>query len=327
MSENPLTRSFCVRCLRRRRPGFLLCACGGDSFSSGALQAIELYKATPYPLRFPWHVMGDWQPGTLTMIAGGPGGGKSSLAALLDPDGWLTTEQDPAEAASILARCGTGAVCPVEAVEGCDGVREGIAKLEPGGVYVVDSISAAGTVPAQGELLHDLAKWTRATGSRLLVIQQVNGEGEGAGLTAMPHLVDAAALIEQDDVRRISFWKNRGGPIGSVIFDLDERGVTRPELGDASYSIEGKPGRYRLHSWPQGGGKWGALFDFAWAKAPAVPGLATAAIPVLGYRGGTLKPLDRRARKAFAEAHGLIYVETMDELTAATDAAEAKESG
>jgi hypothetical protein len=152
----------------------------------------------------------------------------------------------------------------------------------------------------------------------LLLIQQINAAGAGAGFLELPHLVDACGLIEKDTVRRLSFWKNRMGPIGSVLFTIGANGVDAIRLDQASYSVEGEPGEYRLHPWPLPGGKWAGLFDRAWKgkKAPpAVPGLACAALPVAGYPGGVLRPLDQADRRRFAELHGLRWVDVLDDLT------------
>lgn len=289
------------------------------------MQAIELYQSPRMALPFPLTVLDDWQPGTVGIVAGGPGSGKSSLAALLDDlDRWITSEQSPNNAALLLARCRKGQdVPPVDPCPTCDAIRSSIESLPPGSLVVVDSITAAGSWDDQAALLYSIAEWTRATSSRVLVIQQVNATGEGAGLTELPHLVDWAALIERDEVRRFSAWKNRGGNIGSAIFSLGSHGVERPRLDGASYSVEGVPGRYKLHPWPLPGGKWGGLFDAAWRVTPkrrtppeAIPGLVTAALPVRGYPGGVLLPLDVEERRRFGEVHGLTWVGTLDELAA-----------
>lgn len=314
--EKPLQQQYCIRCLTPKRPGYLLCLCGSSSFGAGdrPLQAELLYQSAPYALPWPWDVLGDWQPGTLTLLAGGPGSGKSSLAAVLQPSLWVTTEQQPKEAASLLARCCAGDVPPVQPVRDPQQARQAFDRASPG-VWVLDSITEAGSWDEQQHLLRHIAERTRETGSRSCIIQQINAKGEGAGMMALPHLVDASGLIEKDEVRRLTFWKNRGGAIGSTIFALGARGVVRPELRRASYSVEGSAGRYRLHPWPLPGAKWAGLFDVAWSRPDrAQPGLACAALPVAGYPDGVLHPLDVEDRRRFAETNGLKWIDNLKDL-------------
>lgn len=311
-----LRRHYCSVCLTPKRPGHLFCHCGSSSFSPAdrPLVAERLYRAQRYDLPWPWLVLEDWQPGMLVLLAGGPGSGKSSLAALLRPSLWLTSEQEPAEAAALLARCGGGEVPPVQPVRDVQELRQAIDRAEPG-LWVVDSVTEIGTWDEQQHILRHIAERTRGSGSRSCIIQQINAKGEGAGMMALPHLVDASALIEKEDVRRLTFWKNRGGAIGSAIFGLGANGVTRPNLAIASYSVEGQAGRYRLHPWPLSGARWAGLFDAMWKNpARARPGLACAAMPVAGYPGGVLQPPDVEERKRFAELNGLIWVDNPQQL-------------
>lgn len=315
-NEKPLQPQYCSECLTAKRPGYLFCLCGADSWTTAdrPLQATRLYKTVRFELPFPWHVLEDWQPGTLILLAGGPGSGKSSLAAALRPDLWVSTEQEPKEAAALLARCGAGEVPPVQPARDVQQARLAFERAAAG-IWVLDSITEAGSWDEQQHLLRDIAAMTRLSGARTCIIQQINSKGEGAGMMALPHLVDASGIIEKDDVRRLTFWKNRGGAIGSAIFSLGERGVERPKIADASYSVEGSAGRYRLHPWPLQGAKWAGIFDVAWARPDrARPGLACAALPVAGYPGGVLRPLDVADRRRFAECNGLRWIDSLQDL-------------
>jgi hypothetical protein len=223
---------------------------------------------------------------------------------------WVTTEQTPNQAGQLLARCCRKerdlpalypAYSPKQVVKAVEGQLSGL--------VVLDSITASGSWIEQADILYSLVALVQARGMRLLVIQQVNGSGTGAGLTELAHLVEAVGAVEKSILRRLDFSKNRMGAVGSALFCLGADGVTAPDLSAASYSVEGEPGAYSLHPYPLPGAKWSGLFKQSWKDGLAVPGLASAAIPVPGYPGGVLLPQDVEARRAFAERHGLLWVE------------------
>ncbi len=314
---------FCYDCGAAVPPDCLLCPeCGACSFSETETRpraGVQTPKHADLP--WPWTVLHGWPSGFLVSLSGGPGSGKSSLAAVLDPSVWLTSEQTPKQVRVMFDRvapAGRPLICPVsspaQVADAIDQVAEGL--------IVLDSLTHCGTWTEQLEILEYLAEWTRArSGRRSLPILQVNAAGDAAGLTAVPHLVDACADLYSDTVglRRIGTWKNRGGPLDCRYFVVDKDGLNRPPFDRYAWSVEGDPGRYILHAWPLPKARWAdvltGLFERVTeseggsvAVTVAEPGVAGAGVRVTGYDAGILEPADIADRRRFAEAHGLRWI-------------------
>lgn len=302
-------------------PDALTCgACGGSNLNTRGESRPRLAASdAPADLPWPWSILGRWPEGSSATIAGGPGSGKSSLAALLArhfPEcEWITSEQHGRQAGAMLARIvGSDAMPLVTAVNGPDRLHERF-KSRQGGLVVVDSITQTAGWEQQAAVAEAGVTWVRAEpGRRLLFIQQVNGRGDAAGQVAIPHLVDACLDVGADaGMRTLAAWKNRHGSIGSRYFRLGPSGPLAVDFPYA-YSVEGEAGRYRLHPFPLSGAKWAGLFEKAAESGRAIRGgVACAAIPVNGYPDGYLQPADVDDRRAFAEAHGLRWTPTDDD--------------
>lgn len=327
------------------RPVALYCDDCGYSVSQhvitcercGSASIVEAYAAPRHvaapvrdPLPYPWGTLEQWPEASAVALSGGPGGGKSSLAALIflhfactRPAVWCTSEQTIPAAAALIARISSALPAwpqgrrlpPIYPVGSFADLRA--ACEEHGDCFLVlDSITRiaewADQVKIADYLCDPRTGWIMGgRDRRLLVIQQINSRGEAAGALEIPHLVHAVSYVEaRDGLRVLTVTKNRNGPIGSIYFSLGST-VTIPAFPYA-YTVEGEPGSYRLHPFPLPGARWAGLFDLA-AKigsGPA-PGTATAALPCASYPGGVLLPADAADRRRFAEAHGLTWIETL----------------
>lgn len=310
---------YCYSCGIPVPPGDLACsACGDTDFESLIVKprGSSEREDPSIPLPGPWLVLERWPPSTVVSLTAPPGGGKSSLASLLGPDAWLTSEQTPRRAVDTIARIQAAGFnrIPVGAIRRPDEVGKVLEAQPDARLVVYDSLSGAGSWDQQVHVLEGIAEWVQAGERRALVIVQHNKRGEGAGLNAVQHLVDACLDIYRDPTGRrvLASWKNRAADVGARYFALAAEGVVRCKFDGYSYSVEGEPGLYWLHQWPLPGAKWGELFDVLFerghgSRGRAIPGFAGAGRYQPGYDGNVIEPSDVEERRRFAEDHGLTW--------------------
>lgn len=303
---------YCYNCATPNPRGALVCSrCGGAHLTANAARPIRVFPSEGTALPYPWAgVLTRWPAGKVIGLYGSPGCGKSSLAALLRPQAWLTTEQtvDAAAETLVYVQRENYEAPEMRALDGPE--------LGPylGGLYtglvVLDSVTKCGGLREQLHALEQLVAWAAdGTDRRGLAIFQVNKEGEPAGLKENEHLTHANVAVAQEEsgLRRVFAVKNRSGPYGSQYFTLGANGLETPRFL-YSYSVEGTHGTYRLEPWPSPRASWAGVLDLVFERG-ARPGLAHAGRPVPGYPDGMLLPADWEHRKAFAEAHGLHWLE------------------
>lgn len=319
----------CQRCGSVLGPIDLLCpACGSGESTTGSVRPDRVVNTRTLPLPWPWDGLASYPEGSAISLTGGPGSGKSTIAAVLASAGpdvkWITTEQTIVQVSSFFRRLSL----PVPDIAACSttaNVRDAI-RATVRGVLVLDSLTQAGGWTEQATLLHQIRDWAHAAPERWAVtIVQINGQGEAAGLMELPHMVEATCIVGADQMsglRTLSATKNRNGPLFSRLFGIGPGGLEHLQtLAEAaSYSVEGSPGAYRLHQWPYPGAKWAGILD---AIHPDV-GYASAAIVAPSYRRGVLEPADVRERQAYAEAHGLAWLHPSPALLAPKPAAKPK---
>lgn len=293
--------------------GGLTCeSCGGTHFVRGGTRPSRATPSDSYALPWPWDGLGAWPAGAVVALTGGPGSGKSTIAAVLRPSTWGTAEQTPKQVGPFFRRLGL----PVPLVFPCTApgsVRDALRETERG-LFVLDSLTQVGAWHEQAQVLDAVTTWARSQPGRYaLVILQINSRGDAAGLLELPHMVDAMCGVVKDEesgLRMVSASKNRNGPLFSRLFGLDARGLTHLDrlAEGASYSVEGGPGAYRLHPWPLPGARWAGLLD----KRKPPTGYASAAILAPSYARGVLEPADVGERRAYAEAHGLTWLDPFE---------------
>lgn len=306
----------CFDCGAQVPTDALICPfCSGTELTVGHARPTRPAIIDSPALPWPWSVtLKAWPAGGLVGLYGAPGSGKSSLAARLRPELWLTSEQLVHQAhASISYAQGADYSGPEIAEVGTPGDVGARLAHQYAGMVVLDSVTRCGNLQAQLQVLELLERWVQdGEERRALAVLQVNEKGEPAGLTENEHLVTAIVGVIQEDsgLRRLFAKKNRAGDLGVAYFTLSAEGLGHPKL-PYSYSVEGAHGRYALVPWPTPGARWAGLLDAAFktteGDVAAVPGLASAGRPVAGYAGGALYPADVLERRKFAEAHGLTW--------------------
>lgn len=185
---------------------------------------------------------GGLVPGSLTLLGGEPGIGKSTLALQLahvfSPTLYFSGEESPEQ---IKLRANRLHINSSGLEVGSAGAIENIIatiKSRKPAVVIVDSIQTMYSVEADGEAggvtqikaatakLMDTAK---TTGTAIILIGQVTKDGAVAGPKTLEHLVDTVLYLEGDkfhDFRILRGVKNRFGSTDEIgVFTMTEHGL------------------------------------------------------------------------------------------------------
>ncbi|HZA58416.1 MAG TPA: DNA repair protein RadA [Solirubrobacterales bacterium] len=200
---------------------------------------------------------GGLVPGSLVLLGGSPGIGKSTIAGMalanVGAAGagtlYVSGEESPAQVRSRAERLGEAALdVPVMAESSLDAVLATVEAERPA-VCVIDSVqtlavgdAAPGSVAAvkqgTGALL-DAAKRLDVT---MILIGHVTKQGSLAGPRALEHLVDCVLHFEGErerTFRTVRALKNRFGATSEVgVFEMREGGLV--EVADASARFVGE---------------------------------------------------------------------------------------
>lgn len=306
---------YCYDCAAAFDAETLVCEkCGCSVLSAVEIAPSKYTEPDPYELAGPWRALRSFPPGSLVVLAGGPGSGKSSLAALLFPERWLTSEQAVNQATGTIAFIqGEDYEAPLirSIVDPLD--LENALEETFSGLVVLDSVSELGGPTEQEDAMCVLRTWVRGGPDRRgIAILGETKAGLPAGPRKLQHMGEVLAEIDADEVghRRLCVRKNRHGPLNTRYFEITGAGV-----GDAqfpyAYSVEGPPGAYRFSVVPTKGAKWQDLIA---ARASDLG----AGVAGVGRRsphapGGFIIPPDVAQRRAFAEAHDLEWVEVAND--------------
>ena len=188
---------------------------------------------------------GGLVPGSVTLIGGDPGIGKSTLmlqaaAALnaLGPVLYATGEESLTQVALRARRLGLADATARLIAE--TGVEEivGIAASLEARVLIVDSIqtmhserveSAPGAVSQLRECAAELVRFAKASGTAVLLVGHVTKEGQIAGPRVLEHMVDTVLYFESDTGSRFRVLrsvKNRFGAANEIgVFAMAEQGL------------------------------------------------------------------------------------------------------
>jgi DNA repair protein RadA/Sms len=223
-----------------------------DVSSSLAAEAIvEQSRLTTGSTELDRVLGGGLVPGSVTLIGGDPGIGKSTLmlqaaAALngLGPVLYATGEESLKQVALRARRLGleaaTARLMAETCVEDIVGAASGLAAR----VVIVDSIqtmhserieSAPGAVSQLRECTAELVRFAKASGTAVLLVGHVTKEGQIAGPRVLEHMVDTVLYFESDTGSRyrvLRSVKNRFGAANEIgVFAMVEQGlreVTNP---------------------------------------------------------------------------------------------------
>jgi DNA repair protein RadA/Sms len=196
---------------------------------------------------------GGLVPGSLVLIGGPPGIGKSTLttgalgnlAAAGRSVLYVSGEESAAQVRLRAERLGDAALAvPIVAETDADGVL-GVLEAERPEVCVVDSIqvlhdpalgSSPGSVGQVREIAGRLMRFAKARGVAVVLVGHVTKEGALAGPRVLEHLVDCVLSFEGErerTYRTVRALKNRFGSTSEVgVFEMRETGLV--EVADAS---------------------------------------------------------------------------------------------
>jgi DNA repair protein RadA/Sms len=182
---------------------------------------------------------GGLVPGSVTLIGGEPGIGKSTLLlqvaealATVHAVLYATGEESTAQVALRARRLG-GNYARVQVVTETDlDAVLGLAESTRPVLLVVDSIqtmqlaavaSAAGAITQLRECTAALVRFAKASGTAVLIVGHVTKDGAIAGPRMLEHLVDTVLYFERDAgsrFRRVRAAKNRFGAANELGFFL-----------------------------------------------------------------------------------------------------------
>jgi DNA repair protein RadA/Sms len=188
---------------------------------------------------------GGLVPGSVTLLGGEPGIGKSTLllqlaehvsrsAATL----YLSAEESTAQIGLRARRLGLGGVgLRVIADTDLEAVMTR-ARDEGARLLIVDSIqtvqlasvgTAAGAVTQLKECTAQLVRFAKSTGTSVVIVGHVTKDGAIAGPRVLEHLVDTVLYFESDAssrFRNVRATKNRFGSVGELaFFHMGEQGL------------------------------------------------------------------------------------------------------
>jgi DNA repair protein RadA/Sms len=184
-------------------------------------------------------------PGSVTLLGGEPGIGKSTLllqvanhAARSISTLYLSAEESAAQIGVRARRLGmTGEGLRVVADTDLEAAMAR-ARDESVKLLIVDSIqtvqlqavgTAAGTVTQLKECTAQLVRFAKSAGVSVLIVGHVTKDGAIAGPRVLEHLVDTVLYFESDAssrFRNVRATKNRFGSVGELaFFHMDEQGL------------------------------------------------------------------------------------------------------
>jgi DNA repair protein RadA/Sms len=208
---------------------------------------------------------GGLVPGSVTLIGGDPGIGKSTLmlqaAAALNASGavlYATGEESVKQVALRARRLGLETATARLIAETCVEDIVGAAATLSAHVLIVDSIqtmhsdrveAAPGAVSQLRECTAELVRFAKSSGTAVLLVGHVTKEGQIAGPRVLEHMVDTVLYFESDTGSRyrvLRSVKNRFGAANEIgVFAMLEQGlreVTNPSAIFLSRHAEPVPG-------------------------------------------------------------------------------------
>jgi len=199
---------------------------------------------------------GGLVPGSLVLLGGSPGIGKSTITAMalgnMVSAGrqalYITGEESAAQVRMRAERLGAGALdVPALAETDLETVAGAIEAERPD-VCVVDSVqtlhraelsSAPGSVAQVREAANTLMEVAKRNGTALVLVGHVTKEGAVAGPRVLEHLVDCVLLFEGErerSYRTLRALKNRFGATSELgVFEMRSGGLVEVEDPSARF--------------------------------------------------------------------------------------------
>lgn len=249
-----------VEVTREAKKSRRLAASASQTWDLGALTSDEaapsrLGFALPETLRV---LGGGLVPGSVTLLAGEPGVGKSTLLLQIGcavaatggglPVAYVAGEESPSQIGLRARRLGLdGAHLSLIAETDVDLVTTQLEHLSPA-LVLVDSIqtlsqesvgSAAGSVAQVRESAAQLVAWAKAAHVPVVMTGHVTKDGSVAGPRVLEHAVDVVLYLEGDGLgpfRVLRGVKNRFGSTNEIaVFEMNEAGLQ--EVTDPSSAL------------------------------------------------------------------------------------------
>ena len=240
-----------------------------ESSTPQLMEEVEVNSATRLPTgidEFDRVLGGGVVPGSLILLGGEPGIGKSTLllqaaahfSESVGPVLYASGEESEHQIKSRGDRLGVGKTPLYLLSETCiESIVEHIARLKPS-LVIVDSIqtvfstkfqSAPGSVGQVREAATQLLFVSKAKNIPTILVGHVTKDGSLAGPKVLEHVVDTVLYFEGDrdhTYRVVRAVKNRFGPVSELgIFEMTERGlhaVPNPSALFLSERALGSPG-------------------------------------------------------------------------------------
>lgn len=198
-------------------------------------------------------------PGSVTLLAGEPGIGKSTLVAQIArsfgkenaPAYYVSGEESEGQVLLRFERLGipadgivfSGAVEITSVVAAAKEVKPSIVIIDSIQTMMVDGVDGfPGTPTAVRASTSELIGFAKSAGVPVLIIGQVTKEGTVAGPKTLEHLVDTLLTLEGDAdsaYRILRTSKNRFGATDEVgVFEMTEKGMVAVENPSARFLKE-----------------------------------------------------------------------------------------
>jgi len=188
---------------------------------------------------------GGLLPGSVTLLGGEPGIGKSTLllqlanhAAHDQPTLYLSAEESAAQIGVRARRLGVGASKLLVVADTDLEAAMARARDEKARLMIVDSIqtvqlasvgTTAGAVTQLRECTAQLVRFAKSEGVSVIIVGHVTKDGAIAGPRVLEHLVDTVLYFESDAssrFRNVRATKNRFGSVGELaFFHMSEQGL------------------------------------------------------------------------------------------------------
>jgi DNA repair protein RadA/Sms len=246
-----------------RRAASSPAAAPARSEALGALTSGELSRLPTGMAELDRVLGGGFIPGSVTLLGGEPGIGKSTLLLQLanhvaqgEAVLYLSAEESAAQIGSRARRLGLNAH-GLEVVADTD-LDAALARAATAKLLVVDSIQtvqlgAVGTAPGAITQLREctaqIVRFAKSSGTSVVIVGHVTKDGAIAGPRLLEHLVDTVLYFESDAssrFRNVRATKNRFGSIGELaFFHMNEQGlreVRNPSAIFLARSAEPAPG-------------------------------------------------------------------------------------
>ncbi len=238
----------------------------GGSGDPVALGAVELDMALPFPVgvdEIDRVLGGGLTPGSITLLAGEPGVGKStltlqiamSIAAARSSVLLVAGEEAPTQVAARAARLGPIPDTLTVIDDPCTDVVVSAMRSRAPQLVIVDSVqtlqdpdvdSAPGSVAQVKAVAGRLVAEAKRSGVSVLLIGHVTKEGSIAGPRVLEHMVDTVLSFDGErhsELRFLRATKHRFGPTNEIgIFDMTADGLAAVPDPSTRYLQDRQPG-------------------------------------------------------------------------------------